>query len=321
MTLLRVLAAVLLAAPAASPQDSRPAGRAFRIGVLFWHDSPNDRQAFVGVRDGLAVLGRPCEFDVAEIAGDRERGRAVVARWNAESVDLVFAMGTEAALICRDAAGRVPVVYTAVTNPVRSGLVPSWEGSGRNLAGNSNWIPAARLIETFRSAIPGLQRLGVILDPTNPVSTAELEEAVAYLAERQGPTLVTRHARTPADVDSAATELLPGVDALWIPIDKLIYDSLPRLLAAAAAARRPLVSSSRSGALGGAVVGLIADYRALGMKAADIARRVLIAGEAPGSIPVGTMTAFRCIVNLRSAAEIGLSVPLEFVASVDEVLR
>ena len=143
-----------------------------RVGLFVWHESPNDRRSLEGVRHGFGLAGFDAAFLEFDAKGDAAAAREVLERWDAGDVDLVYAFGTAAALLARDHVRSRPVVFTAVTNPVGSGLVPDWEGSGTNLCGNSNWIAVADVLDVFRSTVPDLARLGVVFNRDNPVSAS-----------------------------------------------------------------------------------------------------------------------------------------------------
>src|SRR5690349_10983117 len=170
-------AALALAAPggarAADPAPAAGKDRP-RIGVLFWHDSPNDREALAGVRDGFALSGLDPIFEVVEARGDDAAAKAALADFQARKVDLVYALGTGAALRAKAAIREIPVVFTAVTDPLGSGLVDSLAGSGGNLCGNASGIDPAAALATFRAALPRLATLAVVHDPDNPVSRSEV---------------------------------------------------------------------------------------------------------------------------------------------------
>src|SRR5262249_33744888 len=138
-----------------------------------------------GMRAALKDSGRNHELLVETAHEDEKCAAEILARWRDEAVDLVFAMGTRAALIAADHVRDLPVVFTAVTNPVESGVVRSWQGSGRNLAGNSNWIPPETLLHVFRLAVPGLSRIGFLYSPGTVVSEAELRSMRAHVAARE----------------------------------------------------------------------------------------------------------------------------------------
>src|SRR5690606_8231921 len=176
------------AAGLAGQEAVSPAPRPWRIGVLFWHDSPNDAEALRGIRNALEARGHPHELLVEAAGSDREAAYAILDGFVASDVDLIVALGTEAALRAKERVRGIPVVFTAVTNPVESGVVAAWEGSGTHLAGNSNWIEPETIVRVFRLAVPHLRRLGVLRsERSEVVSAAELRGVRRYLQEPEAP--------------------------------------------------------------------------------------------------------------------------------------
>jgi putative ABC transport system substrate-binding protein len=334
-------ALALLAVPGllALAGDDDPPAAGPRIRLLFWHRSENDEIAARGLLRGLRIAG--LAGDVEEFHADydpslardapsreAERARAEAAartqlgRWReGGEVDLLVAMGTRAALIAAEEYERIPIVFTAVTNPAASGVTgkTGFAATGRNLTGNSSWIGMQRVLGLFRRAVPGLRRLGVVASPGNAVSRAEIEEARRFAATAKPPLeIVVREATTPEALAREAATLAPAIDALWIPIDDLAYRNVRAIREAVAKHGVPVLSSSRQAVRYGALLGLTCDYELLGMSAAEIVRKVLVEGKPPGSIPIGRLRTFDLTVNLESA---GGRLPPEIVASADRILH
>ncbi len=295
----------------------------WRIGALFWHDSPNDELALEGFRAGLERHAHRYEIDVHNVHSDENEARRLLASWETSNVDLVLSLGTRATQLAKESLESTPIVYTAVTNPVLTGIADNWESSGPRIAGNSNWIPAETLLRAFSRAVPDLHDLGVLAGVDNPVSTAEIAEVEAAIAAN--PDLDIRlHKRRVHEVDElddATRELVGRVDALWIPIDFLVYENLHLVRKSTDPAHLPLLSSSHRGAEAGAVVALVVDYKNLGRNAAAIAVRILEDGRDPASIPVGRLSGYRTIVNLAQSRAIGYRLPLDVLCTADRVLR
>lgn len=297
--------------------------RIWRVGVLFWHASPNDERAWRGVEAGFRLAELAIEPEVRNVEEDADAGRELLQRWEKEGFDLVYALGTEAALLARDAIQEVPVVFTAVTNPFGSGVVDSWEGSGRNIAGNSNWIPPADVLEVFQAASPGLARLGVILNPRNRVSLEEVAEARRWFqaAPEKAVKLIEEGISGPTELTEAAERAMErGAQAIWIPIDYDVYRNLERVSAATMPRGIPLLSSQRSAVETDAIVGVAVDYEALGRNSVVLAKKILVDGADPGSLPVGRLRSFQTIVNLTAARRTGVELPLPLLATADRIL-
>ncbi len=327
LCLLMCVGAALSAVPLPG-QDLRGPVTRWRIGVLFWHESPNDREALRGVRAALEAYGRDYELVVRLAREDASAARAILDSFQRDRVDLILAMGTQAALLAAEHPATTPVVYTAVTNPIESGVVADWSGSGGKLCGNSNWIAPDNLLRVFRLAVPGMRKLGVIRsEASGVVSAAEVRELRRELEDatgRDGAAVeLVEEVVTDADSIRAATRRLceSGIDALWIPIDFTVYRDLAAVREVTDPAHVPLVSSSLRVVRQGAVAGVLVDYEMLGERAVVLALQVLEQGVDPGSLPVGRMRGYQVVVNPDAARRAGYELPLRLLVVADVILE
>ncbi len=296
-----------------------------RIGVLLWHESPNDLTALDGIRRAFVSAGRKPELLIRKANSDVDAVTRILDEFRLLEVDLIFAMGTQAALLARDRIDDIPIVFTAVTNPVETGVVEGWGGSKRNIAGNSNWIGPETILPVFRLAVPQLKRLGMLRSRASGlVSAAELRAARAYLAGEEAPaiTIVEEVVDGPEGIPAAVDRLLASnIEAVWIPIDFTIYENLDPVRERCDPRGVPLVSSSLKGAQAGAVAGVLVDYELLGQRAVVIALDILEEGRAPGEIEIGTMRGFQVIVNLAAARRCQYELPLALLVLADQILE
>ena len=283
------------------------------IVAFLWHDSPNDRKALAGVRRGLEALGRLDDLRVVNVDRDEDRARERLLACERDGVDLLLSFGTTATRLARRHVRRVPVVFTAVTNPVLANIVPSWKGSGSNVAGNSNWLDRRGMLRAFRQAVPGLRRLLVLTSAGNAVSDAEVREA-SDVAKETGLSIVRRTVKKDADPVAEVEAGLANAEALWIPIDFSLYQEEPlsRIVAAARRLGKPVVSSAERCAGEGALVVVTVDYETLGLRACSLVKKVL-AGTPPGSLAVGRSRSSRVYIDLDAARRLGRELPLDLV--------
>lgn len=322
--LLLTLVSLFLCTPLrAEREEDRPG---YKVGVLFWHDSENDKEALRGIRAGFELAGMPANFEVVNVNEDAAAAARQLSAWGEN--DLVYAMGTAAARQAKAAGIRAPVVFTAVTNPVKSGIVPDWSGAGKgvNLCGNSNWIRTEEVLRAFQGAYPDLSRLGVVLvgEPNpNPVSNMEVDAAKALRRAdpRKANRLIVGYMRSADDLEKAVTDVLDrGAQALWVPIDIAVYKNLDRVEKITGPRGIPIFSSQHTAVRDHAVVAVAVDYFELGRRSVILAERVLRSGADPGTLEVGRMSSYRVLVNLDAARRIGFQIPLEFLAVADRIL-
>lgn len=303
-----------------------PGAPAIPLGVFFWHDSPNDDATWRGLQQGLADLRLPVAPVERRAGGDRTRAVAQLDELRARC-RLIVALGTEAALLCKERVPDVPVVFAAVSNAVASGVVADWNGSGRNLCGASNWIPPSAVLDVFQLAVPGLQRLGMLRSQASGVvSAAELQAMREHLGKQQQaqqptPQLIEAVAKDAADLPRAVAELRQaGVQAIWIPIDLTVYQNLAAVRQALGTPPVPLVSTAAAGVRGGALVGATVDYGLHGRRAATLVHAVLVGGKAPGTLPIDRMRSATVVVNVGAARAAGTELPLSLLLLADELL-
>lgn len=317
---LLVVGCLLATAPSCDAQ-AQPATRPLRLGAFFWHDSPNDVEALLGIRSAWKTTGIPHEFVVRQANSDTGRARDQLRELRDMKCDLVFALGTQAGQLAKDNLQDLPVVFTAVTNPVASGITRDWGPTGTKLAGNSNWIPPETVMHVFRLAVPELAKLGMLRSETaGVVSAAELAAMREYLAKPGAPRveILERVVADANGIAAAVADLLrERVQAIWIPIDFTIYQNMPLVQKARGESHVPLIASSLQGAKNGATVGVLVDYSLLGKRAAALAIDILVHGKEPGSLPIGTLRGFQVIVNLEAARKAGYELPLSFLAIAD----
>jgi putative ABC transport system substrate-binding protein len=319
-----LLAAAVAGTDRATAQAPTPPAAGPRIGVFFWHDSPNDLITFAGVRTGLDQAGLACAFVERHADSDLDRAARLLAELREADCDVVLALGTRATQLADDAQLGAPIVFAAVTNPVAAGIVADWGPTGRPLCGASNWIDPANVLEVFRLAVPGLSRLGIVRSKANGVvSEAELASMREHLALPDAPAveLVESVAADEHDLTRAASELVTaGVDAIWVPIDISVYEHVLVVEKALGGRRIPIVTTAAAAIAGGALVGATVDYDLHGRRAAALLLAVLRRGVDPGSVPVDRMHGRRVVVNLRAAHRVGIELPLSLLVLADELI-
>lgn len=306
-----------------APTPSPAAAATIPLGVFFWHDSPNDEATWRGLQRGLADLRLQVTVVERRAGGDRERALAQLDELRA-SCRLIVALGTNAALLCKERVPDVPVVFAAVSNAVASGVVPDWSGSGCNLCGASNWIPPRAVLDVFELAVPGLQRLGMLRSQASGVvSAAELSAMREHLAQQQRttPQLVEAVAKDAADLPRAVQELrAAGVDAIWIPIDLTVYQHVADVQRALGERPLPLLTTAAAAVQKGAMVAATVDYALHGRRAATLVHEVLVRGKAPATLPIDRMQSAAVVVDVAAARRTGRELPLSLLLLADELL-
>ncbi len=306
---------VVFILPSAVPDSGAVSRERWKIAVLLWHESPNDLAALRGLKRGLAAMNMAQDLVVLNAHADEPKAKDLLRRSIGEGAQLIVALGTRSAKIAAATTTTTPIVFTAVTNPVLSGITPSWSGSGTNVAGNSNWLDRREMISSFKLALPTLKKLGVLRSPDNSVSRAEIAEARAALGSSPELELIEIEVKEPAKVGEVLEKNLERLDAVWVPIDFPLYQEKPlaQIVKVARARRIPIFSSTVRCAGAGALVVLTVDFELLGLKASALIRDILVRGKVPGKMKVGRMKSSRLFVDLEAARHINLKLPFELI--------
>ncbi len=295
----------------------------YKIAVLFWHESLNDELAFKGIKRVFEVSGLRYSFDVKQSHSSREKMNEYLTKWKQEKVDLIFAMGTAAALAAKKQVTNIPIVFTAVTHPVLSNITNSFAETGqKNLTGGSNWIPTEKIVNTFFKVVPNMKTLGVVYNKKNKVSSAEVASLKESLKSKVVKLkMLARTADNIVEVKKQLNDLVGKIDALWIPIDDLIYKNIKQIKQITVSKKIPLLASSHRGFKDGAILGIVVDYVGLGKKSAAYAIKILSQKMAPHKFPIATMNGHKMLLNLKAAKEIDYEIPLAALAEADQFIK
>ena len=147
------------------------------------------------------------------------------------------------------------------------------------------------------------------------------------VSERRACRVLGQHRSTQRHTVKTADDLIPAskvlldkkVEAIWIPIDILVYKNIDRIKSVTDPLNIPLLASSHRGIKDGAIFGMVVDYHTLGKRSVFIALKILEQKIAPADIPIGKMHSFRRIINIKSAKEVGYDVPLSVLAIADKI--
>lgn len=235
---------------------------------------------------------------------------------------LVVVGGTETAFAAKRATGTIPVVVVAAGDPVYTGLVKSYARPGGNVTGLT-FISAelgAKRIELVKEIVPKAKRLAVIWNAGDPIAEREwdqVREAAILLGLKTDPEPVRETADLARTLEALPRQrpdaLLVIVDARMVGFRKIIAD-------AAIKARIPCVAGWREYVSAGALASYAPDFRALFHRSAYYVDRIL-RGAKPQDLPVERPSKFELVVNLKTAAAIGIAIPKPVLLRADEVIQ
>ncbi|MGZ5870896.1 MAG: ABC transporter substrate-binding protein [Bradyrhizobium sp.] len=261
------------------------------------------------------------EFRWAE---DRyERLPAMAAELVRDHVAVIIASGGNVtALAAKAATSTIPIVFPVVSDPVKGGLVESFNRPGGNVTGIAMLTIEldAKRMELLREIAPKAEIIGALMDPSRTDAEAQLQ-SIQRAAQAVGGRLVVASAGKDSDFDSAFEALVrERVGALLVTASPLFTNKRDRLVALAARHAIPTVFQFREFVAAGDLIcygaSLIDAYRQAGIYTGRILR-----GEKPSDLPVIQPTKFELVINLKTAKALGLEVPPALLARADEVIE
>jgi len=255
--------------------------------------------------------------------GRYDRLPALVAELVNLRVAVLFAAGgPPSALAAKEATSTIPVVFSAVSDPVRLGLVPSLNRPGGNVTGMSllNSELVAKSAQFLKEAVPAAAVIAFLVNPSGPSAEIYAKEAPAT-ARALGIQIPVLNASTEHDLDEAFASLGKlGVSGLVVPAEPFFDSQRERIVSLAVQHAVPMISSLREYVVAGGLMSygpsLPDSYRRAGIYVGRVLK-----GEKPADLPVMQPTKFELVLNLKAAKALGIEIPPTLLVRADEVIE
>ena len=291
------------------------------IGQFAQHGSlDNCYQGFVeGLAEAGLVEGENLKIDLQNAQADMGIAQQIAAQFASAKVDMMVGIATPMAQACYNAAaGAIPTIFTAVTDPVAAGFASADGTAAGEVTGTSDALPIKAQLETIRAMMPEASKIG-ILYTTSEVNSISAIEIYKSLAGDYGFEIVESGISTTADIPLALDALLGKVDCLTNLTDNTVVSALALVLDKANAAGKPVFGSEIEQVKLGCVAAEGLDYIALGRQTGLMAAKVL-KGEAKASeIPYEIITEPGLYVNGDVLSKFGITLSDELAARATDV--
>ncbi|WP_024301580.1 ABC transporter substrate-binding protein [Pseudogulbenkiania sp. MAI-1] len=276
-----------------------------------------------GIEDELKAAGytagQNLKYQFQSAQGNAATAAQIARKFIGDQPDVIVAIATPSAQAVVAGTRSIPVVFTAVTDPVAAKLVKDWKASGGNVTGVSDMLPLKPQVELIKKVKPGAKRVGMVYSPGEVNSVTVLKELKTELAS-QGMTLVEAAAPRSVDVASAAKSLVGKADVVYTTTDNNVVSSYEALYKVAVDGKLPLVAADTDTVKRGAVAALGMNYYDMGRQTGKIVVRIL-KGEKPGAIAPQTGSALNLVLNPGAAAKQGVTLSPELLKSAKETVK
>ena len=308
-----------------SPRRSWAQGTARRVGTLGNVQNLAIKKVFdESLRGHGWIEGKNLIIDSRYFEGHAERLPALAAELVALKPDLLIATNTQTAVALKSATASIPIVFVAVADPVRLGLVQSLSRPGGNMTGLSLFVPGnftGKAIQALREMVPTASKIANLVNPGNPFHMLTVAEELPQIARSLGVALPVFEATTAEEIDIAfASAAAQHADAINVFGDALTLSNATRVTALAAKHRLPASYLYRQFVTNGGLISYGTDIADLFLRAGGYVDKVL-KGAKPSDLPVEQPTKFELVINMKTAKALGLTVPPSLLASADEVIE
>lgn len=276
-----------------------------------------------GVEDALAQAGykqgENLKYTYLSAQGNISTATQIARQFVGNQPDVIVTIATPSAQTMLSATQDIPIVFSAVSDPVEAGLVTSLDRPGGNVTGVSDRSPVAEHLKLLREIKPDLRKLGYLYNAaeTNSVSTLKLLQT---LAAKQGIEIVPSAAARSSEVQMATRALIGKVDMIYVPTDNTIIAVLEGAANAAAESQTPLFTADSSSIGRGPFAAQGINYYDAGIETGRLAVRILN-GEKPADMAVVTPPVRDVLIDLRAAKVMGIDIPQSVLDRASRIIK
>ncbi len=323
MVLLMVAALSGCAAKPEAPKAEAPKTDKVNIGIIQIAEHPALDSARKGFLDALAdkgyVQGQNLVVDYQNAQGEQANLQTIAKKFVQEKSNLVLAIATPSAVAMANETTEIPILITAVTDPVSAKLVKSNAKPDTNVTGTNDMNPVADQLKLIKEIVPTAKKVGIIYNSSEVNSQVQVDVA-DKAAPGLGLELVKVTVTASSEVMQAAQSMRGRVDAIYIPTDNMVVSSLAAVIKVAEDNKIPVFGAESNTVESGALATVGIDYYKLGRMTGEMALRVL-KGEKPQDMAIQQQAGSDLILNLKAAQNMGVTVPEAVTARASKVIK
>ncbi len=246
----------------------------FKIGINQFTEHPALDQVKLGFEEGLKEFG---DFDVDFVSaqGDISNTITISEKFVADKADLIFAIATPSAQSSKQVAGDIPVIFSAVTDPVEAGLVNAFDKPGVNVTGTSDESPVKEQLALFKTLDPNIKTIGIIYNTSEANSKVQIDNA-KKAGEELGLKIETIGISNINDMSQALDSLIKKVDGLYTITDNMVASAINLVADKANANNMITIGAEEAHVAGGILMTDGLSYFELGRQSARMAKEILV---------------------------------------------
>lgn len=277
----------------------------FNIGIVQYIEHPALDASRDGFIKALEDSGVKANIDVKSAQGDIGVARTISEKFVSDKMDLIFAIATPAAEAAAGATTDIPILFSAVTDPVAAHLVESNESPGGNVTGTSDIVDIEAQLKLFKEINPDIKKIGIVFS-ADEINSQTQVEMVEKLVPNLGLELEVMSIQNIADLPQVAQSLAQKVEGMYMVSDNKIASSVSLLADVLLENNTISVCAEEALVEGGGLISNGISYFGIGEQAGEMAKKILVDGISPSEIPVETSKTETKIVNKNTLEALGL---------------
>lgn len=288
-----------------------------KIGITQLVEHPSldaAREGFIAaLKDAGYEEGKNLKLDYQNAQGDMNNNMTIAQNLVADDNDLILAIATASAQAVVQSTKEIPILFTAITDPVGAELVESFEKPGGNVTGTSDTHPDAikNTMNAIKSFFPDAKKVGMIYNSGEPNSVVNVENAKKALKEL-GLEAVETTISASSEVKQAAESLVGRADVFYIPKDNTVVSALESVITVANDKNIPTFVGESDSVKRGTFASYGFEYHDLGYTTGKMAVDIL-KGKKPSEIPVGFPESLELVINKAAADQEGITLTEEML--------
>ena len=267
------------------------------------------RESFLAEMESLGYGEDKVEFDIQNAQGEQTNLSSICKKFVGDNVDMIVAIATPTAQAAAASTSDIPIVFSAVTDPVEAKLVADPEHPDKNLTGTSDAIPVDEVMQLCQKLTPDVKKIGFMYTTSEINSQVTAEKAIQE-AEKMGYETQLMTISEVSELQQAAQSLAQNVDAIYVPIDNTIAQAMKVLAQVGLDYKIPIYTGADSMVQDGGFATVGIEYDKLGQQTAKMAKSIL-EGTPVSEVPVESLDEFGTFINKSTAEAIGVEIPAE----------
>ena len=300
------------------PKSEDKGGKKLTIGIVQIADHPSLDAAREGFIEKLDEAGLDYELVDHRANGDLALIPQFASDLKNKKADLIYTIGTQAAQGVANAITDLPILFSAVTDPVGAGLVDENTKVGANITGVSDYVESGKLIDDFLKLYPETKTFGTIYNTNEQNSVVQIEALEKALSQR-GLNLEKQGVSSINDIPQAISSLKGKIDAMFTVTDNVVVNAMPVLSENLNKDKIPSIACDEGSVENGALISEGVNYKECGKKVGEMALAILRDKKEIKDLPYQNAESLKTLVNKNTAGILGLDLNNEVLKDAEYV--